>query len=168
MTVKFVFYCRNSQCFCDSCCVMCSVHVLLYLAVQAPIVPASIFLQYRGCLRKIYLSKMCHAYFERLRACKSRCFFGTLTFYRSRERIYPRLHDFNFWKLFEGGERGKDAQGTIKILMDTDFASDLAHFLRNIGGAQLNIGVAEALQRDIKLHLWIYLPIFTYLKCVIF
>ena len=30
-------------------------------------------------------------------------------------------------------ERGKDAQGTIKIHMDTDFTSGLAHFLHNIG-----------------------------------
>ena len=62
----------------------------------------------------------------------------------------------NFRKLIGGAERGKDAQGTIKILMDTEFTSDLAHFLHNIGGAQLNIGGTELLrhsQIDIKLHL---------------
>ena len=51
----------------------------------------------------------------------------------------------NFWKLIGGAERGKDAQGTIKILLDTDFTSDLAHFLHSIRGAQLNIGDAQAL-----------------------
>ena len=56
----------------------------------------------------------------------------------------------NFWKLIGGAERGKDAQGTIKILMDTDFTSDLAHFLHNIGGAQLNIGGNEALPKRYK------------------
>ena len=52
---------------------------------------------------------------------------------------------FNFWKLIEGAERGKDAQGTIKILMDTDSTSYLTHFLHNIVGAQLNFGGAQAL-----------------------
>ena len=46
-----------------------------------------------------------------------------------------------------GAEREKYAQGTIKILMDTDFTSDLAHFLHNIRGAQLNIGGGEALPK---------------------
>ena len=42
---------------------------------------------------------------------------------------------------------------TIKILMDADFTSDLAHFLHNVGGAQVNIGVLRHTQREIKLHL---------------
>ena len=42
---------------------------------------------------------------------------------------------------------------TIKILMDADFTSDLAHFLYNIGGAQSNIGVLGHSQRDIKFPL---------------
>ena len=42
---------------------------------------------------------------------------------------------------------GKDAQGTIKILLDTDFTSDLDHFLHTIVGAQLNIGGAQALPK---------------------
>ena len=46
-----------------------------------------------------------------------------------------------------GSERGKDAQGTIKILLDTDFTSYLAHFLHNIVGAQLNIRGAQALPK---------------------
>ena len=37
----------------------------------------------------------------------------------------------------------------IKNLLDTDFTSDLAHFLHNIVGAQLNIGGAQAIP-DIK------------------
>ena len=61
---------------------------------------------------------------------------------------------YNFWKLIGGAERGKDAQGTIKILLNTDFTSDLTHFLHNIVGVQLNIGVLRHSQRDIKLHLW--------------
>ena len=57
----------------------------------------------------------------------------------------------NFWNLIGGTERGKDAQGsTIKILLDTDFTSDLAHFLHNIVGAQLNIGGAQALPKRYK------------------
>ena len=39
---------------------------------------------------------------------------------------------------------------SFSICMDF---TDLAHFLHNIVGAQLNIGGAQALQRDIKLHL---------------
>ena len=46
-----------------------------------------------------------------------------------------------FRKLIGDAERGKDAQGTIKILMDTNFTLDLAHIHDNIEGAQLNIGV---------------------------
>ena len=38
--------------------------------------------------------------------------------------------------------------------MNTDFTTNLTHFLANNGVAQLNIGGAEALQRDMKLHLW--------------
>ena len=53
----------------------------------------------------------------------------------------------NFWKLIVGAEWGKDAQGTIKILLNTNFTSDLAHFLQNIVGAQLNIGGAQALPK---------------------
>ena len=34
--------------------------------------------------------------------------------------------------------------------MDTEFTSNLAHFLHNIGGAQLNIGGAEALPKRYK------------------
>ena len=49
-----------------------------------------------------------------------------------------------------GAERGKDAQGAIKILLDTDFTSDLAQFLYNIGGAQLNIRGALALPKRYK------------------
>ena len=56
----------------------------------------------------------------------------------------------NFWKLIGGAERGKDDQGTIKILMGTDFTSYLVHFLHNIGGAQLNIGGAQALSQRYK------------------
>ena len=39
---------------------------------------------------------------------------------------------------------------TIKILLDTDFTSYLAHFLHNIVGAQLNIGGAQALPKGYK------------------
>ena len=53
----------------------------------------------------------------------------------------------NFWKMIGGAERRKYAQDTIKILMGTDFTSDLAHFLHHIGGAQLCIGGAEALPK---------------------
>ena len=53
----------------------------------------------------------------------------------------------NFWKLIGGAERGKDAQGTTKILLDTDLTSDLTHILRNIVGAKLNIGGALALPK---------------------
>ena len=42
------------------------------------------------------------------------------------------------------------AQGTIKILLNTDFTSDLAHFLHNIVGAQLNIAGAQALPNRYK------------------
>ena len=70
----------------------------------------------------------------------------------------PCLHQgCNFWKLIRGAERGKDAQGTIKILLDMDFTSDLAHFLHDIAVAQLNIGGAQAPQRDIKLHLMAFI-----------
>ena len=41
-------------------------------------------------------------------------------------------HDCNFLKLMGGAKREKDAQVTIKILMDAEFTSDLAHFLQNI------------------------------------
>ena len=49
----------------------------------------------------------------------------------------------NFWKLVGGAQREKDAQGTIKNLLDTDFISDLAHFFHNIVSAQLNIVSAQ-------------------------
>ena len=39
--------------------------------------------------------------------------------------------------------------GTIKILLDTDFTSDLAHFLHNIVGAQLNIGGCSGTPKEI-------------------
>ena len=52
-----------------------------------------------------------------------------------------------------GAEKGKDVQGTIKILLGTDFTSDLAHFLHNIVGAQLNIGGAQALPKRYKVTL---------------
>ena len=58
------------------------------------------------------------------------------------------LQGCNFWKLIGGAERGKDAQGNIKILLDADFTSDLAHFLCNIVGAQLNIGAAQYTYED--------------------
>ena len=61
----------------------------------------------------------------------------------------------NFWKLIGGAERGKFAQGTIKIFLNTDFTSNLARFLHNIVGAQLNIGGVRALPEIyLKLHLW--------------
>ena len=56
----------------------------------------------------------------------------------------------NFWKLIGGAERGNDAQGAIKILLDTDFISDLAYFPHNTMGAQLNIGGAQALSKRYK------------------
>ena len=56
-----------------------------------------------------------------------------------------------------GAERGKYAQGGIKILMDTDFFSHLDHFLHSIGGAQLNIGGAEALPKRYKVTPMIHL-----------
>ena len=56
----------------------------------------------------------------------------------------------NSWELIGGAERGKGVQGTIKILLDTDFTSDFVHFLHNIVGAQLNIGSVQALPRRYK------------------
>ena len=52
-----------------------------------------------------------------------------------------------FQNRLAGGQRAKSAQGTIKILMELDFYSNLTPFLTNIGGsahhwgAQPNIGV---------------------------
>ena len=70
----------------------------------------------------------------------------------------PGRQGCNFWKLIGSAERGKDAQCmyvlTSKILLDTNFTSTLTHFLHSIGGALLNIGGAQALPRDIKLHQW--------------
>ena len=62
----------------------------------------------------------------------------------------------NFWKLIGGAERGNMLKVPSKSFMATDFTSDLTHFLHNIVGAQLNIGVGvlRHSQRDIKLHLW--------------
>ena len=45
------------------------------------------------------------------------------------------------FKLLEtdwGAERKKNAQGTIKISVNTDFTSDLTHILVDIGDAQRN------------------------------
>ena len=56
----------------------------------------------------------------------------------------------NFWKLIGGAERGQRAEGTIKILQETDFTSDLVHSLHNILGAQLNIEGAQALPKRYK------------------
>ena len=39
----------------------------------------------------------------------------------ARGAMGPAGQGCNFWKLFGGAERRKDAQGTIKILLDTDF-----------------------------------------------
>ena len=39
---------------------------------------------------------------------------------------------------------------TIKILIGTDFSSNLTRFLVNVKGAQLNIGGAEALRKRYK------------------
>ena len=45
----------------------------------------------------------------------------------------------------------------LKVLSKsfTDFTSDLTHFLHDVVGAQLNIGVLRHSQGDIKLHLWL-------------
>ena len=49
-----------------------------------------------------------------------------------------------------GAERGKFAQGTIKILLGADFTSDLTQFLHNIADVQLNIRGAPALPKRYK------------------
>ena len=49
-----------------------------------------------------------------------------------------------------GAERGKDAQGTTKILLNTDFTSDLAHFFHSIVGGQPNVGGAQTLPKRYK------------------
>ena len=48
-------------------------------------------------------------------------------------------HRCNFSKPIEGAQRVKSAQDTIKILMKSDFSSDLTPFL-TINGAQPIIG----------------------------
>ena len=64
--------------------------------------------------------------------------------------FHSKFQGCNFWKLIGGAERGKDAQGTIKILLNMDFTSYLAHFLHSIVGAQLNIEGAQVLPKRYK------------------
>ena len=67
-----------------------------------------------------------------------------------------------------GGQRAKSAQGTIKILMESDFSSNLTPFLTNIGGISPSLGGGgsaqlwwggggglEPCQKDIKLRPWV-------------
>ena len=56
----------------------------------------------------------------------------------------------NFWKLIGGAERGNMLKVPSKSFMETDFTSYLINFLRNIVGAQLNIGGAQALPKRYK------------------
>ena len=47
-----------------------------------------------------------------------------------------RGHRCNFSSRFRGWEqRAKNAQGTIKILMESDFSSNLTHLLSKLGGS---------------------------------
>ena len=50
--------------------------------------------------------------------------------------LFPDHHRCNFSNGWGGGgaQRAKNVQGTIKILMEFDFSSNLTPFLTNIGG----------------------------------
>ena len=50
----------------------------------------------------------------------------------ARAHVQGNPQGCNFWKVIGGAERGKYAQGTINIFLDTDFTSDLARFFHNI------------------------------------
>ena len=55
----------------------------------------------------------------------------------------------NFSKSIGGRQRAKSAQDTIKIMMESDFSSNLTPFLTNIGGLNPRLG-GRALPKKYK------------------